>query len=218
MDGGSTDNSVQILERYSPQISYWVSQTDNGQTDALVKGFARATGDIFCWLCSDDLQMPWTLHEVAEFFGSEPEAQVVYGDSEWIDVRGRVLRPKKEHSFNRFIWFYDYNFLPQPSTFWRRELYEASGGLNPAFDLAMDADLWARFQERTRLFHVRRVWSQMRLYPEQKNQRLRERSNQEDAIIRRRYVGDEWPLVRSCKKLLAKAMRISWKLATGCYW
>lgn len=218
MDGGSSDNSIAILERYASQLDYWVSQRDNGQTDALAQGFNRATGDILCWLCSDDLHTPWTLREVAQFFLSQPEAQVVYGDSQWIDTGGRVLKPKKEHSFNRFIWMYDYNYLPQPSTFWRRGLYEAVGGLNPDFDLAMDADLWARFQERTPLYHVRRIWSQMRLYAQQKNQRLREKSDAEDLKIRQRYIGNEPHWSRVCKKVLAKGIRVTWKFTTGCYW
>lgn len=218
MDGGSTDESKKVLERYAPRLDHWESQPDNGQTDALAKGFERSTGDILCWLCSDDLHKPWTLHQVAEFFVANPGAQVVYGDAEWIDGGGRLLKPKKEHHFNRFIWMYDYNYLPQPSTFWRRELYETVGGLDPAFDLAMDADLWARFQERTRLFHVQRIWSQMRLYREQKNQRLRRQSDAEDRQIRERYIGDEPRWSRLGKKMLAKGIRIGWKLSTGCYW
>lgn len=218
IDGGSEDGSVEVIERYSERLAYWVSEPDEGQTDALIKGFDRATGEILGWLCSDDLHEPRTLHEVAETFLRNREWQAVYGDGLWIDAESRPLRPRKEIAFNRFIWMYDYNYLPQPSTFWRRGLYERVGGLDPKFDLAMDADLWARFAEHAELRHVPRRWSRMRYYPEQKNLRLRDRSNEEDALIRNRYLPDEPPWSRRSKKMLAKGMRVALKLRRGAYW
>ena len=139
IDGGSTDRSVDIIRKHEDHLTYWISEPDEGQTDALIKGFARSTGDIQCWLNSDDLFEPWTLREVARYFNRHPEVEFVYGDSIWIDQGGEVIKPKREHAFNRFIWMYDHNFIPQPSAFWRRSLYERVGGLNPRFDLAMDA-------------------------------------------------------------------------------
>ena len=96
MDGGSTDGTVEILEKYSDQLTYWVSEPDEGQTDALIKGFDRASGDILCWLCSDDLFEARTLQEVAETFVEHPDWEVVYGDSFWIDADGRPIRFKRE--------------------------------------------------------------------------------------------------------------------------
>jgi len=218
IDGGSTDGSVEIIRKFEDRLAYWVSEPDKGQTDALIKGFSRATGQILAWLNSDDLYEPRTLWDVAEFFTRHPDVQFVYGDALWIDTEGRILKPKKEIPFNRFIWLYDYNYIPQPSAFWRRELYEVVGGLDPRFDLAMDADLWIRFAERTRPVHVRRIWSRMRLYPEQKNQRLRAISDNEDEIIRSRYLPKEPSWQRRVKKNLAKGLRVGWKLLGGCYW
>ena len=218
MDGGSTDGTVEIIERYSDRLAYWVSEPDEGQTDALVKGFNRASGDILCWLCSDDLYEERTLHEVAEIFMEHPDWQVVYGDSFWIDAYGRPLRFKREIPYYRFIWMYDHNYLPQPSTFWRRGIHEKVGGLDVRMQLSMDADLWARFAEHTTLHHVPRAWSRMRYYPEQKNRRLRAKSDEEDALIRRRYLPDEPPWLRRLKWFPAKGMRVALKLARGAYW
>lgn len=217
MDGGSDDGSVDIIKRFEGQLSYWVSEADEGQTDALIKGFSRATGDILCWLNSDDLFEPWTLQEVARYFTGNSKAQAVYGDATWIDIEGRPIRSKKEHPFDRFIWMYYYNYVPQPSTFWRRALYEEVGGLDPDYQLAMDADLWARFAERCTIAHVGRRWSRMRSYPEQRNQRYRDQSLREDRRIRERYVGrePEWSL--RVKALAARTKRVSWRLATGRY-
>ncbi|MGH3145251.1 MAG: glycosyltransferase family 2 protein [Rubrobacter sp.] len=218
MDGGSTDDTVEILERYSEHLAYWVSEPDEGQTDALIKGFERASGDIFCWLCSDDLFESGTLREVAEVFTEHPDWRVVYGDSFWIDADSRPIRFKKEIPYIRFIWMYDHNYLPQPSTFWRRDLYQEVGGLDPRFNLSMDADLWSRFAERTKLHHVPLAWSRMRYYPEQKNLRLRSVSDEEDLVLRSRYLPDEPPWLRRLKWVFAKGLRVSLKLARGAYW
>jgi glycosyltransferase involved in cell wall biosynthesis len=212
IDGGSTDGSVEIIERYSDRLSYWISEADSGQTDALIKGFRRATGEITCWLCSDDLHEAWTLREVAGFFGANPRAEVVYGDATWIDANGSRIREKREHDYNRFIWMFDHNYIPQPSTFWRSNLYHSVGGLDPSFDLAMDADLWARFAERTEIHHARRPWSRMRLYPQQKTIAARTRSLAEARAIRRRYVRIDQAWVRLGLFPIAKAARIWRKL------
>lgn len=218
VDGGSTDGSADVIARYSDRLAYWTSEPDDGQTDALAKGFRRATGGIMGWLCSDDLLEPGSLFEVAETFARNPAWQVVYGDGLWIDAAGGPLRPQKEIPFNRFVFLYDYNYLPQPSTFWRRGLYERVGGLDPSFDLAMDADLWARFAEHTEPRHVARPWSRMRRYPEQKNSRMRDLSDVEDARIRARYLPDEPAWLRRPKRTLAKGLRVSMRLARGAYW
>jgi glycosyltransferase involved in cell wall biosynthesis len=218
IDGGSTDGSVDVIRRCEGSLAYWVSEPDQGQTYALIKGFARSTGEIQCWLNSDDLFEPWTLREVATFFSEHPDVRVVYGDSLWIDETDRQIRLKKEQAFSRFIWMYDHNFIPQPSTFWRRDLYEQVGGLDPRFDLSMDADLWIRFAEVTKLHHVRRRWSRLRSYREQKMQRLKAQAVSEDLEIRNRYLDGEAPWSRSAKKGSAKALRIAWKGITGCYW
>jgi glycosyltransferase involved in cell wall biosynthesis len=217
VDGGSTDGSVDIIRRYEDRLSYWVSEPDKGQTDALVKGFSRASGDISCWLCSDDLYEPWTLSEVAEFFARRPDAKVVYGDSMWIDADDRIIGTKKEHAFNRFIWTYDHNFIPQPSTFWRHDLYVQVGGLDRRFNLAMDADLWMRFAEVTELHHVSRPWSRMRFYPEQKTRLLRGHGDTEDWLIRHRYVAAKPRWINRGLYLCAKGLRVGWKLITGRY-
>ena len=217
VDGGSDDGSAEIIERYSDRLAYWVSEPDEGQTDALIKGFDRATGDIMGWLCSDDLLEPTALREVAETFYRDPQLQVAYGDGVWIDAEGHITKQKKEIGFNRFIFMYDHNYLPQPSTFWRRGIYEEVGGLDACWNLAMDADLWAKFAEHTEPRHVPRQWSRMRRYPEQKNSRLRKDSDREDARIRARYLPDEPAWRRKAKRLAAKGLRVVLKLMKGAY-
>ena len=151
VDGGSSDGSAEIIRRHAPALAHWVSEPDGGQTQALIKGFSRCTGDVLGWLCSDDLLLPGALRTVGEFFAAHPGVAAAYGDALWIDAGGRLLRPKREIDFSRFVLLHDHNYIPQPSMFWRRSLYDAVGGLDARFDLAMDADLWERFSASTRI-------------------------------------------------------------------
>ncbi|MCW5604557.1 MAG: glycosyltransferase [Burkholderiales bacterium] len=218
VDGGSGDDSVQIIRHHGSALAYWISEPDRGQTDALIKGFARATGDICGWLCSDDMLLPGALHEVNGFFAAHPEVMAAYGDALWIDGEGRFLRPKKETPFSRFVFLHDHNFVPQPSMFWRRRLYEAVGGLDPEFDLAMDADLWDRFSARTRIMHIPRYLSCMRFYPQQKTRRSRREGRIEDGIIRRRNSAlAAHGFSRALLHVLARCMRVSAKAVGGAY-
>lgn len=215
IDGGSTDGSVEIIREFEPHLAYWVSERDRGQTHALEKGFARATGDIQGWLCSDDVLEPDALRTVLDEFQARPRVQFLYGDASWIDADSRPLKHKKEIPFSWFIWTYDHNYIPQPSAFWRRELYVAVGGLDESLHLAMDCDLWARFAQRSRPRHVRRPLSRMRLYADQKTTRLLLQSRQERQQVCERYgakFGSRW------KAAAAKFWRVGWKLSTGCYW
>lgn len=218
MDGGSTDGSVEIIERYADKLSYWISEPDDGQTDALIRGFAKATGEILGWLCSDDILEPNSLHDVSQFFLKNPHADVVYGNSLWIDPEGCFIKSRKEHAFDRSILLYEHNFIPQPSTFWKNSLYHKVGGLNQDFNVAMDADLWLRFSEVTDIHHVRKFWSRMRIYPEQKTYRLLNQREAEKKILRERYFGSEPDWVVNSKQMLAKTNRVIRKSIRGCYW
>lgn len=217
IDGGSTDRSVEIIRKHQDHISYWVSEPDGGQTNGLIKGFSRSTSEIQCWVNSDDLHENYTLFEVATYFRDHPDTDAVYGNALWIDVNGEPLREQREIPFNRFIWLYTYNYIPCISMFWRRKIYEKVGGLDPEYDLAMDADLWIRFSDAGRIDHVNRIWSRQRFYPDQKNRRLRERSDEEELRIRTRYWGTAHPRYYGVKRLAAHSLRVAWKCMTGCY-
>lgn len=217
MDGGSRDGSVDIIRRHAPRLAGWVSEKDAGQTDALIKGFARTRGEIMGWLCSDDLLLPGALERVASFFQSHPDVGAFYGDSIWIDQFGGVIRPKREVSFRRFPFLFDHNHVPQPSMFWRRSLYERVGGLDPQFNLAMDTDLWERFSRAGRIEHRSVYLSCMRYYPEQKTRALKPAARVEDARIRSRSPLGRLKALQPVLYPLAKASRVVEKALTGGY-
>jgi glycosyltransferase involved in cell wall biosynthesis len=218
IDGGSTDGSPDIISRYENRIKFWCSEPDGGQTHGIVKGFSHATGDILCFINSDDLLEHGSLYDVGRYFTQHPEADAVYGNTLWIDAEGKAIRPQKEIPFSRFIFLHTYNYIPGMSMFWRRAIYDRSGGLNPDFQMAFDADMWMRFSDHGTIKHVARQWSRMRRYSEQKTMRLRELTIREDMLVRSRYWKDQaMPSTYYLRRKIALVIRIAWKLLTGCY-
>jgi len=217
IDGGSTSGAHEAKQRHQQSLAHWVSERDHGQTDALIKGFAHARGEVQGWLCSDDLLLPGALHRVGAFFATHPGVQAVYGDSLWIDANGHFLRPKKEGAFFRHAFLFDHNFIPQPSMFWRRSLYEQVGGLDPRFNLAMDSDLWERFSRHTPIAHIPQYLSCMRFYPQQKTRSMRPQGRLEDEEIRSRCRLAAWPGLQPLNRLTGTALRVGAKLVAGGY-
>ena len=146
MDGGSTDNTVEVLKSFGPRLR-WVSQRDRGQADAINRGFAQTSGDVLGWLNSDDTYAPGALRAAAEFLGANPDVAMVYGDADFIDAAenriGRCAHVEPVFSRRRLLRYSD--FIVQPAAFFRRGAFDAVGGLDPSLNWAMDYDLWLKF-------------------------------------------------------------------------
>ncbi len=143
IDGGSTDNTVEIVEKYAPWLAGWISERDRGQTDALNKGWARCTGEWLAWLNSDDLYTPGALAALAEFAAQNPQVDVAYGTCDLIDEQSRFIARAVPPAWD-FGQELSENFISQPSTFMRRAVVEALGGVNEARHFAFDYELWLR--------------------------------------------------------------------------
>jgi glycosyltransferase involved in cell wall biosynthesis len=156
MDGGSTDNTLEVLRSYGDRIR-WISHQDDGQADALRRGFAQTTGDILGWLNADDTFEPGALHVVAQFFADHPDVSLVYGDATYIDARGRLIGPCahiEPYSRNRLFYYSDY--IVQPAAFFRRSAYDAVGGIDPSLHYGMDYDLWLKLAGQGRIAYLPR--------------------------------------------------------------
>jgi glycosyltransferase involved in cell wall biosynthesis len=168
-DGGSQDNTIDVIKRYATQIDYWESRPDKGQTNAINKGFARATGDILGWLNSDDAFTPGALGRVAAAFESTPDADVVYGDSSYMTKEGIVFRTKKARPFS-IKYLRKRDFLYQPSTFFLKRIYEAVGPLDEKYQSCMDYEYWLRMAEHNAKFlYERSILSKMRFHEDAKS-------------------------------------------------
>jgi glycosyltransferase involved in cell wall biosynthesis len=217
IDGASRDQSVAEIQAQAGRLAYWVSEPDRGQTDALIKGFERSTGEVMGWLCSDDLLLPGALHAVGRYFDEHPEADWLYGDALWIDAKGLPLRPKREMPWSRTVFLFDHNYLAQPSVFWRRRLWDQAGGLQRQWNLAMDADLWLRFARVSNPHYLPQYLSCMRYYPEQKTRALKPAGRKEAEALRRREAPRLAALPRMPLRAAARALRIGLKGLNGGY-
>ena len=142
IDGGSTDETVEIIKKYEAHIDYWVSEKDSGQSDAINKGFRRATGDIVAWINSDDIHLANTLHRVAAIFQENPEVSLIHGQVLNFDENGqRPIWNPPEFDFKHFI---ERVPIHQPGAFWKNDLFKTVGYLDEELHFCMDFDLWLK--------------------------------------------------------------------------
>lgn len=158
IDGGSSDGSVEIIQKYEPWLAYWQSVPDRGQYDALQNGFARSSGGIMAYLNSDDLYFPWTLRVVAEIFETFPQVDwlttslpaAISSDTRGPVIQSRLNRSSRWFFSNRGKSLFYKGFIQQESTFWRRSLWERAGArIDYGQKLAGDFELWSRFYQYT---------------------------------------------------------------------
>lgn len=192
VDGGSTDTSVEVLRRYAMHFAYWTSERDAGQSDALNRGFARATGEVFGWLNSDDVLLPNALHTVGAYFAQHPECAFVTGDGVFIDAqdtRELFYMRAAAYSFQDLLHYYRDMYLPQPSVFFTRRAFQESGGFDPSLTYVMDLDLWLRMRQKFELHYIPKCLSKLRLHEDAKGQRAGQPALVAVEQVTRRYWG-----------------------------
>lgn len=161
-DAASTDGSVEIIRKYEPWLSYWVSEKDRGQSDAINKGMRRATGVMATWLNSDDYFSQGTLEAVALTLQQHSEAAVIFGQADWITSDGRQIEAVLSRPYDRQYMLQEANSIPQSSAFIRHQAFLEVGGLDERLHFTMDYDLWFRLETQGSLVHVPQKWSYAR--------------------------------------------------------
>lgn len=165
IDGGSTDNSLEVVRKYQNYFSYWTSEPDGGAGPAVAKGLEKASGDILAWLCSNDLYLPGTLALVANTFESNRSVDLIYGFSRWIDANGKFLREDRTEvsDFHKAMLFAHWS-PPQHSCFWRRELYGRCK-VDPKIRVSHDFDFFLRASYIGKVMCLKRPLAAIRLHP-----------------------------------------------------
>lgn len=178
VDGGSTDGSVEIIERYADQLAWWVSEKDRGQADAINKGFRRARGEIVAWVNSDDLYLPGAVKEAVAVLEENPRVGMVYGNAVSADAEGVLLNHLRfaEWDLKDLLRF---RMICQPAVFMRRAVLEEVHFLDPSYHFLLDHNLWIRIARRSEILHCERAWAVSRYHPEAKNITMAEVCGQE---------------------------------------
>jgi len=185
IDGGSNDKTLEIINKYKEQLTYWVSEPDGGMYYAIQKGFEKSTGEIMAWLNSDDKYHPGSLKIVSQIFSEVEQAEWIIGTPSLYNNNGNCVKifPNARWSDSRFR-VGDYKWIQQEGVFWRRSIWEKAGStLNLSYNYAADFELWCRFFQFGKLFSVETILSGFRLHGNQVSELRKELYEAEVKVI-----------------------------------
>lgn len=219
VDGESVDCSKEIIKKYSASLSWWCSEPDDGQADAINKGIKHSQGALIAWLNADDCLVPGALAKVANFIGKRPDLAVVYGHRILIDENdfeiGRWILPPHSNEIMKWV-----DYIPQETLFWRRSAWEQVGGcLDQSFAFAMDWELLLRF--RAAGVMIDRMPSFLGLFRVHADQKTASQMDsiglEEIARLHKRYIGylpskKELRLRVLGYLIKARLLEIAWKI------
>ncbi len=194
IDGGSSDSTLQILKKYDRFIR-WISEPDEGQTDAINKGLKMASGEIVAYLNSDDRYEPGTFMRIASFFCQQDDVAMVYGDILHIDEDSHVINTYSPGKIRLEEYIGCCVYLPQPTVFFRKQVMEEIGFFDTTFNLAMDLDYWMRIFLRYKTEYIPLTLAAARLYPEAKSSALTLGYLNEHLLILNKIFADPSPLL-----------------------
>ena len=214
VDGGSTDGSRAVIERYAPWLDRWVSERDGGQADAINKGLGWATGAWLNWINSDDWFAPDAFARLTAHLGSP--AEVVYGTAVFTTADGTPTRPYETYPFS-VAGLVERNFIGQPATFFRRELIDRYGPLDRSLTFSLDYELWLRWGVRgVRFDHDPGLIAYYRLHDSSKSTNLL-RTNQREVRVLLEGLRQDGLLPPDAAALVPAVLRnqIEWNYARG---
>lgn len=192
IDGGSTDNTIEILKKYGDQLK-WLSEKDRGQSHAVNKGFTMASGEIIGWLNSDDVYEDGTLQKVISTFEKNSDCQWVVCKCNIINEEGQEIRRNITSYKDKWLSRYRYdrllaeNFISQPAVWFRKSFLDKTGLLDERLHYTMDYDLWLRMGEKTDPFIIDEYLASFRYYPGSKTGSELGKSLDEVKVLCRRY-------------------------------
>ena len=187
-DGGSTDGSADVIRKYADRIDYWVSEKDNGQPDAIHKGFSRATGDWLAWLNSDDLYLPGALAKIVLAIEAHPERDAMTAWHTRIDAHSRIVSAHRMPPESTWRARWGASHVNQQTCFFKRSLYESVGPIRPDLHCVLDTELWFRFFDAGATWgHIPQYLAAFRMHDTSKGQAWHEKYREEHERIDKEY-------------------------------
>ncbi|MEJ5200831.1 MAG: glycosyltransferase family 2 protein [Anaerolineales bacterium] len=199
VDGGSSDDSLDIIRQYEHRLAWWVSEKDRGQSDAINKGLARASGEIVAWLNSDDFYLPGAVKSAVAALKEHPDWGLVYGDMLAVDGKGALLNIQRfgDWGLNDLMCF---RILGQPSVFLRKSVLDRAGSLDTRFHYLLDHHLWIRIAMLSPIGHIPQFLAAARFHATAKNV-AKASSFGEDAYAIVRWMQTQPELVNRFRRL-----------------
>lgn len=168
IDGGSTDGSVEIIQRYADRLAWWVSERDHGQAEAIDKGFARARGKYVAWVNSDDFYQPGAIRAAVAELEAHPEVGLVFGDVQVVDRDERTLNVLRYGPWD-LSHLMTFHIIGQPAVFLRRSVLEQAGPLEKSYHFLLDHQLWLRVGLHAEIRYVPQLWAGAHYHEDCKN-------------------------------------------------
>lgn len=219
IDGGSTDGTLEIIEKYQHLLTYKISEPDRGQSDALNKGFRQATGDIVGWLNSDDLYLPGVFFYVATAFIKNPDKGIVFGDRVLLDKEDSVMDYKYSFDFNLDHHKYEGFQFNAQSMLWRREVHLRFGDFDIDLNYTMDYELILSIginEGESSFLRVHKPICGFRRYSGQKTGSNSSVALREHMVIAHKYgFADKYNRLGKLKRLRFRLRRAYWYLKRG---
>jgi len=172
IDGGSTDNTLEIVKKYDGTYNMlWLSEPDEGQSDAINKGWRMSNGKIIAYLNSDDTYMPWAVETAVGWLADYTDVDMVYGNCNIIDESGKIIDQYPATDFDLREMLCGRNMIPQPAVFLRKKVIDEVGYLDTHIHRTMDYDLWLKIGLKCKVSYIRQFLASFRIYPETKGMR-----------------------------------------------
>lgn len=169
IDGGSQDDSVEIIRRYEDRLTSWVSEKDKGHADALNKGFSRASGEILAWLNSDDTYYPGAISDAVAYLKANPQVGMVYADANLTDHSGQVIGKFAARQTSYQAMLRGAVHIPQATTFFRADVWRQVGPLDLSLFFSFDYDLWVKIAKVCEIRYLPRLWADFRMHDQGKS-------------------------------------------------
>ena len=216
-DGGSTDNTISIINKWQDKLTWWRSEKDTGQAAAINEGIAQGQAPYVCWLNSDDTLLPGGLAKMLKALQENPTAPAVYGRCKITNETSQVTGEYSTKLFSEKS-FAIRCFISQPASLIRREVWERVGGLDTHYDMALDYDLWWRiYRQFSELLYLPEFVACTRHHDETKTSNFRSRNYREAMQLLTKHYGKvplkwyiAWPYAVWGRSIL-QAFKKYWK-------